>query len=228
MSAQPHRPLESVPPTAGERARAQLMEAAGQVFADKGYSQATSKEICERAGMNAASVNYHFGGFDPLYAATLAKAHDHLIKREELRDIAARDASPKTKLRAYIALVVGRLARPTGSWEMRMLSREIVSGSPIHNVFLASEIAPKMAVLRQIIGALIGAAPDDPIVGQSMLMVMSPSMILAIANRDLIAQVMPGIVDGSDDIDRLIDHFERFIHGGLEAVAAHLRAETQD
>ncbi len=228
MRAQPHRPLEPALPTAGERARAQLLEAAGQVFADKGYGQATSKEICEQAGMNAASVNYHFGGFDPLYVATLAKAHDHLIKREELRDIAARDATPKAKLRAYIALVVGRLARPTGSWEMRMLSREIVSRSPVHDAFLALEIAPKMAVLRQIIGALIGAAPDDPIVGQSMLMVMSPSMILAIANRDLIAQVMPGLVDGSDDIDRLIDHFERFIHGGLEAVAAHLHAEKQD
>jgi len=204
-----------------------LLEAAGQVFAEKGYGQATSKEICERAGMNAASVNYHFGGFDPLYAATLAKAHDHLIAREELRDIAARDASPKAKLRAYIALVVGRLARPTASWEMRMLSREIVSRSPVHDAFLKVEIAPKMAVLRQIIGALIGAAPEDPIVGQSMLMVMSPSMILAIANRDLIAHVMPGLADGSDDIDRLIDHFERFIHGGLEAVAAHLRAAKQ-
>jgi AcrR family transcriptional regulator len=228
MRAHRHPTLESAQSTAGERARGQLLEAAGQVFAEKGYGQATSKEICERAGMNAASVNYHFGGFDPLYAETLAKAHNHLIAREELRDIAARDASPKAKLRAYIALVVGRLARPTGSWEMRMLSREIVSGSPVHDAFLRFEIAPKMAVLRQIIAALIGAAPDDPVVGQCMLMAMSPSMILAIANRDLIAQVMPGLADGSDDIDLLIDHFERFIHGGLEAVAAHLRRQGQD
>ena len=58
-------------PKAGERAREQLLEAAGEVFAEKGYGRATSKEICERAGMNSASVNYYFAGVEPLYASRM-------------------------------------------------------------------------------------------------------------------------------------------------------------
>jgi hypothetical protein len=34
-----------------------------------------------------------------------------------------------------------------------------------------------------------------------------------------------GLVDPSEEIDPLIDHFERFIHAGLEAVALQLRSE---
>jgi AcrR family transcriptional regulator len=211
-------------PKAGERARKQLLDAAGEVFAERGYAQATSKEICERAGMNSASVNYHFGGFEELYAETLAHAHQHLVAIEALTEIAASQASPKEKLRAYITLMLRRLARPATSWEMRLLSREIVSPSPIHDAFVKSQILPKMAVLRGIVAALIGAAPDDPVVGRCLLTAGSPCIMLAIMNPNMLIHIMPGMIDASEEIAPLIDHFERFISAGLEAVAARIRA----
>ena len=216
----PHDPSQ---PKAGERARKQLLEAAGEVFAERGYAEATSKEICERAGMNSASVNYHFGGFEELYAETLTHAHQHLMAIESLRAIAAGEASPKEKLRAYIALMLQRLARPSTSWEMRLLSREIISPSPAHEAFIKSQILPKLAVLRGIIAALIDAPPDDPVVGRCILMVVSPCIMLAIGRRSMLTRIMPDLADASDDVTPLIDHFERFIHAGLEAVALQLR-----
>ena len=60
MTASRHqaRPVREKP-SAGDRSREHLLEVAGEVFAEEGYGRATSKEICERAGMNAAAVNYH-------------------------------------------------------------------------------------------------------------------------------------------------------------------------
>ena len=55
-------------------ARARLLEAAGQVFAEQGFEAATGKEIAERAGVNAAGVNYHFGSLEGLYAAASTAA----------------------------------------------------------------------------------------------------------------------------------------------------------
>jgi AcrR family transcriptional regulator len=196
------------------------------VFAERGYAQATSKEICERAGMNSAAVNYHFGGFEQLYAESLAYAHSHLVGIDTLKNIASSDMTPREQLRAYIALMLRRLARPGASWEMRLLSREIIAPSPAHEAFMRSEVLPKLAVLRGIIAALIGAAPDDPVVGRCILTVGAPCIMLAIADRWMLTEIVPGLANASDEVEPLIDHFERFIHAGIEAVAPALPART--
>ena len=51
----------------GVETRAQLLTAAADVFADRGYSEALVADICERAGANVAAINYHFGGKEALY-----------------------------------------------------------------------------------------------------------------------------------------------------------------
>ena len=38
------------------------MEAAAREFAEKGYDDATVRDVCRRAKANVAAVNYHFGG----------------------------------------------------------------------------------------------------------------------------------------------------------------------
>src|SRR5260370_36481377 len=62
--------------------RGKLLEAAGHVFAEKGFDRATGKEICERAGTNTAAINYYFGGMEGLYAAVVWEAHDRLVPFE--------------------------------------------------------------------------------------------------------------------------------------------------
>jgi len=226
MATVPRRPPpEAGQPRVGERARQQLLVAAGEVFAERGYGQATSKEICERAGMNSAAVNYHFGGFEALYSEALAHAHQHLIAIEMLKEIAASKAAPRQKLRAVISMIVRRLAIPEASWEMRLISREIISPSPAREAFLKSEVLPKMAVLRGIVAAMIGARREDPVVGRTMLTLLAPGMLLAIMQRDMLTHLMPGFAHASEEIEPLIDHIERFISAGLAAVAAHLRSE---
>jgi TetR/AcrR family transcriptional regulator, regulator of cefoperazone and chloramphenicol sensitivity len=206
-------------PKAGQRAREHLVEAAGRVFAEKGYDRATSKEICERAGMNRASVNYHFGGIELLYTETLAHAHRRLVTREALEDIALSEASANWKLHAFIALIVRRLAPPASSWEMRLLSREFILPSPAREACVDADILPKLAVLRDLIAEVIGAAPDAPVVGRTILTVVAPVLLLAISHRGMLTNILPGVADVSQQINPLIDHLERFILAGLEAVA---------
>jgi TetR/AcrR family transcriptional regulator, regulator of cefoperazone and chloramphenicol sensitivity len=60
------RPRKVTTPT-----RAKLLEAAAQVFADRGYYHATIREICRRADANVAAVNYTFGDKLGLYTEVL-------------------------------------------------------------------------------------------------------------------------------------------------------------
>ena len=51
--------------------RTKLLDAAGHVFADFGFRGATVREICARAGVNIALVNYYFGDKLELYTEVL-------------------------------------------------------------------------------------------------------------------------------------------------------------
>ncbi|WP_412540248.1 TetR family transcriptional regulator [Longispora sp. K20-0274] len=52
-----------------ERTRRQLLTAALEVFAAKGYAGARVQDIADRAGVNKRLINYYFGGKEGLYRA---------------------------------------------------------------------------------------------------------------------------------------------------------------
>ncbi|MEV6525946.1 TetR family transcriptional regulator [Longispora sp. NPDC051575] len=52
-----------------ERSRRQLLTAALEVFAAKGYAGARVQDIADRAGVNKRLINYYFGGKEGLYRA---------------------------------------------------------------------------------------------------------------------------------------------------------------
>lgn len=71
----------------GRETRDHIIECAGRIYARDGYYKATSKEICETAGVNQGAVNYHFGNRDGLYKAVLAEAHRHIIDIQSLKEL---------------------------------------------------------------------------------------------------------------------------------------------
>lgn len=56
---------------AGADTRAQLLAAAREAFAERGYEGATVRHIAERAGVDPAMVNHWFGGKEALFTAAL-------------------------------------------------------------------------------------------------------------------------------------------------------------
>jgi len=58
-------------PELPENTRDRLLAAAREVFAESGFKGATVREICRRAEVNVAAVNYHFNGKEALFMAAL-------------------------------------------------------------------------------------------------------------------------------------------------------------
>ncbi|MEN6617542.1 MAG: TetR/AcrR family transcriptional regulator, partial [Syntrophorhabdus sp.] len=48
-----------------------ILWAAGEIFSETGFRQATIRQISKRAGVNIASINYYFQSKDNLYRETL-------------------------------------------------------------------------------------------------------------------------------------------------------------
>ena len=54
----------------GEDTRARLLQAALQLFSEKGFAQTSVRAIAQAAGTNVAAIAYHFGDKARLYTAT--------------------------------------------------------------------------------------------------------------------------------------------------------------
>lgn len=205
----------------GAQTKRQLLEVAGDVFAERGYVYATSKEICELANANIAAVNYHFGGKDGLYAAVLEEAHTRLVSVDMVSQITQGDGSGADKLRLLFRRIVGEVAkRDAGAWELRVLSREIMAPTSLVDGMLKNQVAPKVRLLSGMVGDILSVSPTHPAVSRSIVSIMGPCLLLLIANSRWQKKIFPTLLA---DPEALVDHLVGFADGGLRAIAAGLR-----
>ena len=54
----------------GDDSRARILSSAGKLFASRGYSGVSMRELAQAAKVNLGAVNYHFGGKRKLYHET--------------------------------------------------------------------------------------------------------------------------------------------------------------
>jgi TetR/AcrR family transcriptional regulator, regulator of cefoperazone and chloramphenicol sensitivity len=207
------------------RARQRLLEAAGKIFAEKGYSRGTSREICKRARMNVAAVNYHFGSIDALYGETLLLADRRMSWIGLLDEIVSSRASASQKLGALLTAILKWITIPgANSWELRLLAREIVEPSPAHEQFASTAALSACRIARQIAADLIGAHPTDAVVGRTILTSMAPCLVLCLGSRAMLMTILPALADPGVEAGPLVEHSARFICAGIEATARHYAA----
>src|SRR5262249_58391154 len=61
-----------------EYTRQSLVKAAVHLFAEKGFENASVRDIVAKAGVNQAAINYHFKGKDGLYLQVLKTTFETL------------------------------------------------------------------------------------------------------------------------------------------------------
>ena len=209
--------------------REQLLEIAGQVFAEKGFDGATGKEICKRAGANAAAVVYHFGGMDALYAAVLVEARNRLVSTEMIAAAVASESNPKAKLAALIRLLAKKLSGPASqSWAARVIGRELISPSTAPNDLIEKEMLGRAAIIKSLLSELTGLPPEHPAVARGAISIIGPCLLLLIANRRRLERAFPALNLRPDSADDIADHMTRFALAGLAAIAREARKADQD
>ncbi len=96
----------------GNITRESILEAAGELIAEKGFAQTTNKEIAKKASVDLAAINYHFGGRDGLYLAVLTHAHHHYLDGEQLARLAASELPAEDKLGIFLETFLSKLSNP--------------------------------------------------------------------------------------------------------------------
>ncbi len=201
-----------------------LLEAAGHVFAEKGFDRATGKEICARAGANTAAVNYYFGGIEGLYAEVLRRAHQHIVTIDRLQALVAGKPDARSQLEAIIGMIVSVVTGPdSSSWMFRVIGRELVAPSAAFGEMRDKEIFPKMRVLKSVVAELAGLPKTHPAIERSMISIIAPCILLLIGDRRFFELTFPKVGYRAADAPALVRHMVDFALAGIEAIARSAR-----
>ncbi len=137
--------------------KARLIDAASEIFANKGYREATVAEICEAADANIAAVNYHFGDKSNLYREVWSFLFSEEAERHPIQKDFS-DMGPETWLRLFIRSrienifdtgVAGRLPR--------LLHREMGEPTEMHDSLFENYLKPIHEMVEKAIKGLIGS-----------------------------------------------------------------------
>ncbi|HVY61730.1 MAG TPA: CerR family C-terminal domain-containing protein [Planctomycetota bacterium] len=208
-------PPKELPRDFSEEKRARLLEAAGAVFAAKGFERATVREICARAGANVAAVNYHFDGKASLYAATLLHAHRECNLKTPPDGGVPQSAPAAERLRGFIRAFLERLLSPDRpEWLARLMGREMVEPTGLIDELVRDGMRPMFELLKAIVRDLLPRGASEERVALSALSVVAQCVFYRHCAPVIRAMEKHGPPVPS--IDRLADHIFAFSRAGLE------------
>lgn len=216
-------------PKSDKDTQQRLLEAAGQVFGEKGFDRATGKEISERAGTNTAAVNYYFGGLEALYNAVLEEAHRRLFTFDDLAAAVAAEPDAAAKLRAITTTVIRAATGPfSGSWVLRVLGREIVAPSLAREPRQGeTDSVSKLRLIRGVLGEFMGLPENHPAVASACISLIAPFLVLLIGDRPTLRRTFPGAGLAPTDADTLIEDMHCYALAGLSSLADRIRKKQQ-
>lgn len=140
--------------------RTRIIEAAGEVFAEKGFADGTVREICQRAGANIAAVNYYFGDKLRLYVEAVKLAHAWRVKQAQLPEWAP-DVGPEERLAGFIQAFMRRMLIGDETWHSRLMLREMLRPDSACAEVVREYIRPEFDALLSIVRDLMGDRWDE-------------------------------------------------------------------
>lgn len=203
----------SVTQTTKER----LLQAAGEIFAEKGFHNATVAEICEAAGANIAAVNYHFGDKEKLYDQVWR--HAFSVTKEAYPIDGGLSETPTLEEVIYRhawALLHRIFDEGEAGLFPKMLSREMASPTIALEDIARDALFPQGEHLQKFIQPYLGTTGSE----ETLRMCMH-SFICQCAffnfNRPLRHRIL-GRNLTEQEIEQLARHIAIFSMGGLTAV----------
>ena len=198
----------------GEKTREALIEAAGELAAERGWANVAARDVCDLAGVNCASVNYWFGGRDQLYEAVLARIPDTIFSQELEIEMVQYETAEEA-LRYFVTHHLMH-SEDKRSWPMRVWAREVTATPSANLLAIARKIGVvRIKALQQFFADYLGIEDyRDTRVGAAFITTMSAVLIHMLIAPELRNIVIPGFEKEPEKMRELI---VRQVMAGLAA-----------
>ena len=144
--------------------RERLLQVAFEVFAEQGFGKTTVRDICCRADVNVASVNYYFGSKQELYEEVCRYSCGAAGGVPSVFPLDNR-AVPEEKLFSVIQQFMQTiLLQGASSLHGKIMAREMIEPTSALHIIVKEMIRPRHEQLSGIIREILGDGADDVLV----------------------------------------------------------------
>jgi len=218
----------------GLETRRKLLDAAGLLFAERGYHDTKTGDICSAAQANIAAVHYHFRSKEDIYVAAWRHEFERSISVYPPDGGVSADASAKDRLRGHIQALVRRFIDPA-SRDLDIVHREMSNPTGLLAEVMHRSIEPLREMHLRIIRELLGPDTTDQDVHLCEMSIHAQCVVSLMHERQRRLAPQDARHPHSPfqrvDESTLTEHIFRFSLAGLQAVrkaAGRVRSNTKD
>lgn len=192
------------------------MVAAIDIFAEKGYRDATIAEISERAGTNVASVNYHFGDKETLYREAWRQSHRDSLEAHPPDGGVGSEAPVKERLRVRVISLLNRMT-DSNNKEFLIVHKELANPTGLLEEVMLEELQPLRRGIQGLVRELLGPRPSDMQVRFCAIGIIGQCIMPTFLNK---IEKSQGESDSwrIEDIEIYAEHVIHFSLAGMRAI----------
>jgi AcrR family transcriptional regulator len=184
-----------------EHTKALLIESAGTLFAERGYSGVTARQVVAHAGVSLGAIPYHFGSMETLYRETLLEACKSPQDAQALVDLVELPDSGEA-LRLAVIWALEEYSAPVVSWQVKLIEREFLDPSKSFLSVIQRKLRPDWELLCTIVGRAVDQSPDSDAVAFGVI-AMHTLASTFLTHRRFIQELAPSLVRCTEHIEEL-------------------------
>ena len=199
-----------------------LLAAGTELFAERGYDGVPVAAIADKAGVNKAMINYHFGGKRKLYLAIVSATFAEIVAGvERLAD----SSRPAPEVLRELVAAVGEMVTRRHPYFCTMMLREVLAGGRHLEPELIDKPVRMLGAVQRIVARGVREGdfrPVDPLLTHLSL-VGSLVFFFATApfRERVLASRRPAVK--SPDAAAYVKHIQDLLTHGLAAESASRR-----
>jgi len=197
---------------------ARILETAGHVFAETGFQAAKVRDICARAGVNLAAVNYHFGDKLGLYNEVLRYAACAAGNAANFNPVLPGRA-PEAQLRAFVLSLLQQIyGEDRPAWPVRLMTHELAQPTPAFDGVVDQVMRPKHEAIRALVGGVIHRPADHRQTRLCAQSIMGQIIVYA-HGREVLKRLWPDLRFTPEVLEEIAGHIASFSYAALKSIA---------
>ena len=188
-----------------------IIRAAGEIFIENGYRMTTIRQICARAGVNVAAVNYYFVDKKNLYMEVLRYYKGIAFKKYPPDMGIKKSDPPQQKLKSFIRSFITRtLEEGPSAGFGKLMAREFVEPTDVLDELINDVIGPSFLMLTEIVREICGRREaEDDAVNLCAMSILGQCLYFRTSSR-IVNQMLKKKQFSPQEINDLAQHVYQF------------------